>query len=194
MDVKEQHKKVPAIGVVYFSQTRHTEQLATAIIKGIQSVGAARVVEHKITGDEISAGCFHNDALFKQLTDCEAIAFGSPTYMGNVAAQFKAFADSSGVLWEDQLWADKLAIGFTCGTGINGEQSCALQALFTLAAQHGMIWLGVDKHAGGKEGLNRMGSQIGIAACVTDGIHPTDLATAEYLGQRLAKFVQKLDD
>ncbi len=184
------------IGIVYFSDTGNTEQLANAISKGINSVSNSEIIQYKIDNSDIVNGVFHNEALFEQLADCTAIAFGSPTYMGSVSAQMKAFMDSSAFLWEQQEWADKLAIGFTSGTGINGEQSCTLQTLFTFACQHGMLWLGVDKHNFSKENLNRMGSQIGIVAHTLDaninGLHPVDVATAEYMGQRLAKFVQKI--
>ncbi len=185
------------IGIVYFSKTHNTQQLAHAIIKGVKSIQDIQdaqdieIIEHRIQGSEIIEGRFRNDALFERLNECDAIAFGSPTYMGNVAAQFKAFADTSADLWEAQLWADKIAIGFTSGSGLNGEQSCTLQALCTLACQHGMLWLSIDKHAHGNEGLNRMGSQIGIAAYAEEHVQSEDLATAEYLGQRLATMVQR---
>ncbi len=180
------------IGIVYFSQTQHTQQLAKAIIRGIQTTDSIEVVEHLITDSDMVGGVFQNDKLFDELADCQAIAFGSPTYMGSVSAQLKAFMDCSGSLWEKQVWADKLAIGFTSGTGLNGEQSCTLQTISTFAIQHGMLWLGVDKHDFSPENLNRMGSQIGIAAHTLDGMNSIDVATAEYMGQRLVRFVQKL--
>ncbi|PID64215.1 MAG: flavodoxin, partial [Gammaproteobacteria bacterium] len=161
MNNKARSKKALQIGVVYFSKTGHTEQLAKAIIKGIQNTSDIAIIEHNIRDDEIVNGRFCNELLFQQLTDCDAITFGSPTYMGSVAAQFKAFLDSSSDLWEKQLWADKWAVGFTCGAGLNGEQTCTLQTLFTFASQHGMLWLGLDKPSLGKEKLNRMGCQIG---------------------------------
>ncbi len=187
------NQKKHKIGIVYFSQTQHTQQLAKAIMRGIQSADNIEVVEHLITDSDIVGGVFQNDKLFAELADCGAIAFGTPTYMGSVSAQLKAFMDCSGTLWEKQCWADKLAIGFTSGTGLNGEQSCTLQTIFTFAIQHGMLWLGVDKHGFSPEKINRMGSQIGIAAHTLDGLHPVDVATAEYMGQRLARFVQKLN-
>jgi len=37
------------------------------------------------------------------------MAFGSPTYMGGPAAQFKAFADATGDRWAARTWANKVA-------------------------------------------------------------------------------------
>lgn len=181
------------IGIVFSSKTDVTAQLASSIIDGIQSVSDILIVEHRIKATEIVDGRFENGELFEELESCDAIAFGSPTYMGNASAQFKAFADATSELWIEQRWADKLAIGFTSGTGMNGDQSDTLQYFMTLANQHGMLWLGLDTHAHRDEQLNRMGCQKGIVAYAPDNeLHPSDALTAAYLGKRLAKFVKKV--
>ncbi|PID58438.1 MAG: flavodoxin [Gammaproteobacteria bacterium] len=185
-------EKKLTIGIVYFSNTGYTAQLAQAISQGAQQATTTNIVEYQIGADDMVGGRFSNNQLFEQLSDCDAIAFGSPTYMGSVSAPMKAFMDSSSPVWERQLWADKLAIGFTSGAGLNGEQTCTLQTLFAFACQHGMLWLSVDKHNLCEDKLNRMGCQIGIAACTIDGMHANDLKTAAYLGKRLAIFAQKL--
>lgn len=133
--------------------------------------------------------------LMDELAECDAIIFGSPTYMGSVAAQFKAFADASSESWCYQKWAGKIAAGFTSGGAMNGDQSCTLQYLQTLANQHGMMWVGLDKISNsGEQNLNRYGVQGGIVAQGgEDGQLPlSDLATAEYLGKRVAMLVNKL--
>lgn len=133
--------------------------------------------------------------LMDELAECDAIIFGSPTYMGSVAAQFKAFADASSESWCYQKWAGKIAAGFTSGGAMNGDQSCTLQYLQTLANQHGMMWVGLDKISNsGEQNLNRYGVQGGIVAQGgEDGqLPPSDLATAEYLGKRVAMLVNKL--
>ncbi|MET4720969.1 hypothetical protein ABIF63_005075 [Bradyrhizobium japonicum] len=62
-----------------------------------------------------------------------------------------------------------------------------------LAAQHGMLWCGLDIPGGGDpSGRNRLGSQLGLATHLVDGALPqSDLCTAEYLGQRLAKLAKR---
>lgn len=102
------------IAVVYFSKTDITHQLAQAIIDGIQAQDV-QVIEHRIEGTSIIEGRFEHPELFEALLSCDAIIFGSPTYMGGVSAQFKAFADASSEFWADQRWANKLAAGFTSG-------------------------------------------------------------------------------
>ena len=132
------------IAVVYFSKTGTTEKLAQAIMSGVREAPGVQVFSHNITGNEIVEGRFVNPDLFESLKTCDAIIMGSPTYMGGVAAQFKAFADATSPYWSKQQWVNKVAAGFTCGSGLNGDQSISLQYLNTLANQHGMYWVGLD--------------------------------------------------
>jgi len=84
------------------------------------------VFSHQIKSTEIVEGRFVNLDVFHILKSCNAIIFASPTYMGGVAAQFKAFADATSEFWEAQEWAGKIAAGITSGTGFNGDQSSTL--------------------------------------------------------------------
>ncbi|AGQ92822.1 flavodoxin family protein [Vibrio parahaemolyticus] len=188
------------IAIIYFSKTDVTGQLARAIAagveqQGIKQQGECEILSHRIEGSEIIEGRFVKPNLMDELAECDAIIFGSPTYMGGVAAQFKAFADASSESWYHQKWANKVAAGFTSGGALNGDQSCTLQYLQTFAYQHGMMWVGLDKISNsGEQNLNRYGVQGGIVAQGgEDGqLHASDVATAEYLGKRVAMLVDKL--
>ncbi|EMX0312516.1 TPA: flavodoxin family protein [Vibrio parahaemolyticus] len=182
------------IAIIYFSKTDVTGQLAQAIAAGVEQQGECEILSHRIEGSEIIEGRFVNPNLMDELAECDAIIFGSPTYMGGVAAQFKAFADASSESWYHQKWANKVAAGFTSGGALNGDQSCTLQYLQTFAYQHGMMWVGLDKISNsGEQNLNRYGVQGGIVAQGEDGkLHSSDIATAEYLGKRVAALVSKL--
>ncbi|ELA8092602.1 flavodoxin family protein [Vibrio parahaemolyticus] len=188
------------IAIIYFSKTDVTGQLARAIAagveqQGIKQQGECEILSHRIEGSEIIEGRFVNPNLMDELAEYDAIIFGSPTYMGGVAAQFKAFADASSESWYHQMWANKVAAGFTSGGALNGDQSCTLQYLQTFAYQHGMMWVGLDKISNsGEQNLNRYGVQGGIVAQGgEDGqLHASDVATAEYLGKRVAMLVDKL--
>lgn len=186
---------VSKIAIIYFSKTDVTGQLAQAIAAGVEQQGECEILSHRIEGSEIIEGRFVKPNLMDELAECDAIIFGSPTYMGGVAAQFKAFADASSESWYHQKWANKVAAGFTSGGALNGDQSCTLQYLQTFAHQHGMMWVGLDKISNsGEQNLNRYGVQGGIVAQGgADGqLHASDVATAEYLGKRVAMLVDKL--
>ncbi|MGY3420664.1 multimeric flavodoxin WrbA [Bradyrhizobium sp. F1.13.4] len=115
-----------------------------------------------------------------------------PTWAGP-AAQFKAFADASSDRWSRQQWANKIAAGFTTGACAGGDQLHTLTYFSILAAQHGMLWCGLDIPGGeDPSGRNRLGSQLGLATHLVDSSLPqSDLTTAEYLGQRLAKMASR---
>lgn len=197
---KKKESFMSKIAIIYFSKTDVTGQLARAIAagveqQGIKQQGECEILSHRIEGSEIIEGRFVNPNLMDELAEYDAIIFGSPTYMGGVAAQFKAFADASSESWYHQKWANKVAAGFTSGGALNGDQSCTLQYLQTFAYQHGMMWVGLDKISNsGEQNLNRYGVQGGIVAQGgEDGqLHASDVATAEYLGKRVAMLVDKL--
>lgn len=181
------------IGIVYFSQTDVTAKLVRAACEALEEHNAL-FISHQIIGAEIVEGRFRNQTLMTKLHTCDAIIFASPTYMGNVSAQFKAFADATSDFWEEQSWSGKIAAGITSGTGLNGDQSSTLQYFSILAGQHGMIWVGLDAPFSDTEkGVNRLGCQFGVTSHSLDGsVHETDLKSARYLANRVLSIVRKL--
>lgn len=182
---------MPLLAIVYFSISGTTEKLAHAVARGADRI--ADVALCRITRDDILSGRFLKESLLETIDGASAVAFGSPTYMGGPSAQFKAFADASSGRWSQQAWANKIAAGFTTGACASGDQLHTLTYFSILAAQHGMLWCGLDI-PGGEDlaGRNRLGSQLGLATHLIDGSLPqSDLCTAEYLGQRLAKMASR---
>lgn len=152
------------------------------------------LISHQILGKEIIEGRFINQELIDSLHSCDALIFGSPTYMGNVAAQFKAFADATSDFWSSQKWGGKVAAGITSGTGLNGDQTSTLQYFSTLSSQHGMIWVGLDAPYSDKaKAVNRLGCQLGVTACSLDGeVHTTDIESSKYLARRVIQITKQL--
>ena len=85
------------IAIVYFSGYGHTAKLADAVEQGAASVAGAQVETFRIDAN----GDLPDDALDK-LAAADAIVYGSPTYMGGPAWQFKKFADASSKAWYTQ--------------------------------------------------------------------------------------------
>jgi multimeric flavodoxin WrbA len=180
--------RMTTIAVIYHSVTGTTQQLAEAIAEGVNDTNTASALMLSISGKDIVDGRFVNHELLAQIDSVDGVAFGSPTYMGCVSAQFKAFADATGEIWCDQVWANKVAAGFTIGSNYSGDQLNTIQYLNTFANQHGMLWVGLDIPGGyDPQGRNRLGAQCGVIAQTTDtNVHETDLATARHLGKRVA--------
>jgi NAD(P)H dehydrogenase (quinone) len=173
--------------IVYHSGSGHTKVVAEHIAKGalqeVQEVTLIPVQEAQ--------------ARLKELEEADTIVFGSPTYFGNVSAEFKKFMELTGGIWFNQVWKDKLAAGFTNSSTRNGDKLNTLINLSLFAAQHGMMWipLGImpqyDEKGRQLEEPNGMGSYLGLMTMsdnsYTEFSAPADLITAERFGQRIGR-------
>jgi NAD(P)H dehydrogenase (quinone) len=184
------------ISILYFSGSGHTTKLAEAVTKGAAAFGGVQTHLIAINGDDIEKGRYANDEVFAQLDASDAIIFGSPTYMGGPAAQFKAFADASSGRWYHGAWRDKVAAGFTVSSGPSGDKLSTLHYFFTLAMQHGMIWVGFPETMMNDQGINRLSSYSGVMAQAgqeSPEVAPNeaDKLTGELLGKRVAEIVAR---
>ena len=152
------------VSIIYFSGTGHTTKLAEAVQKGAAAVAGVQTNLIAISGDDIIKGRYQNDSVLAQIDASDAVIFGSPTYMGGPAAQFKAFADATGGKWYTNAWRDKLAAGFTVSSGPSGDKLSTLHYFFTLAMQLGMIWIGLPELPMNDKGINRLSSYSGVMA------------------------------
>ncbi|KCV82983.1 flavodoxin/nitric oxide synthase [Actibacterium atlanticum] len=178
------------VAVVYHSGYGHTKAQAEAISEGAASIEG-------VTAELLDADSAAAD--LPALESADAIVFGSPTYMGTVSAPFKAFMDASSAVWMEQGWKDKIAGGFTNSAAQVGDKTGTLQTLSVFAAQHGMIWVGLDLPPGNNttqssdDSMNRMGASLGaMAQSLADAgpdIAPpsADRKTAHHYGARIAQ-------
>ncbi len=181
-----------SIAIVYFSATGHTEQLAHAVAEGVMLVPGSSVTIHRIVGEDIQAGRWSNDAIVTALNNADAIIFGTPTYMGGYAAQFKAFIDACGTIWYQQGWKNKVGAGFSHSAGLSGDKLNTLAGLMINGMQHGMIWVGTAVMPEGDkpENINRLSSYSGAMAqsnADQPQIGEGDRKTAIILGKRVAE-------
>jgi NAD(P)H dehydrogenase (quinone) len=184
------------VSIIYFTGSGHTAKLGDAVNKGAASVSGVKTNLIAISGDDIVNGRYQNDEVMSALEASNAIIFGSPTYMGGPAAQFKAFADATVDAWYEQKWRDKLAAGFTVSGTPSGDKFSTLQYFHTLAMQHGMIWIGLAEMPAQPNGVNRLGSWGGAMAETgqeSPDVEPNeeDKLTGEMLGKRVATFALK---
>jgi len=177
------------VAIVFHSGMGHTSYQAKAVRDGVAVVPG------------VSVNMYYVDDARGQLetiSQADAIVFGCPTYMGSVSAPFKQFMDDTSAIWHQQGWKNKLACGFTNSGNQSGDKLNTLVQLSVFAMQHGMVWVGLDlpggnnSSAGNVHELNRLGSWMGaMAQSNTDqgleGIAESDLLTAHYLGQRIAR-------
>jgi multimeric flavodoxin WrbA len=184
------------ISIVYDSGYGHTARVAGAVAQGVQEVEGAKANLIAVTD-----GPMHWEALEKS----NAIVFGSPTYNGMISARLKQFfEDSTKAAWTELKWRNKIAAGFTNSGAQHGDKLNSLVSMALFAAQHGMIWVGLDLMPGNNSStsspgdLNRLGSWLGVMTHANVDQAPdvappeSDLRTAQYLGQRVAKIVRRI--
>ncbi|MCY3005899.1 MAG: flavodoxin family protein [Planctomycetota bacterium] len=179
------------VAIVYFSAAGHTQQLAHAIAEGVRSVPQTTAVLWRIEGSDLREGRWKNQEVTDGLQRADTIVFGSPTYMGGMAAQYKSFIDACGGIWYEQAWRNKLAAGFTHSQGLSGDKLNTLEGLMIQAMQHGMLWvsLGMLPEGSSPEQINRIGSYIGLMAqsqADQTNLFEGDRQTARLFGQRIA--------
>jgi NAD(P)H dehydrogenase (quinone) len=184
------------VSTIYFSGFGHTAKMAEAVHKGLASVAGVKANLIAIKGEDIVKGRYQNESVLAQLDACDAIIFGSPTYMGGPSAQFKALADATAERWLRSAWRDKLGAGFTVSGGPSGDKLSTLHYFFTLAMQHGMIWIGLPDLPLNDKGINRLSSYSGVmgqAGQESPDVAPNDAdkLTGEVLGRRVATFSVK---
>jgi NAD(P)H dehydrogenase (quinone) len=189
------------IAIVYFSANDHTHLMAEAIAEGVEKAGQTAQLL-RVTGDQIEAGRWSDADTMDTLASADAIVFGSPTYMGGVAGQFKAFIDAASEAWFAQQWKDKIAAGFTHSSSLSGDKQGTLIYMAVNAAQHSMIWVNVgdmpSHYVGKDDGVNRLGSFMGVMAqspMANDdqevSLDAGDRLTCVKFGGRIAKATQQ---
>jgi NAD(P)H dehydrogenase (quinone) len=179
------------VAIVYYSGFGHTQRMAEAVAAG----AGATLVAIDAEGN-LPAGAWDT------LDAANAIIMGTPTYMGSVSWQFKKFADASSKPWFSQQWKDKVFAGFTNSATMNGDKLSTLHYLFTLAMQHGGIWVGTgmlpaNSRAAQRNDVNYLGSYAGAMAQSPADASVTqmlsgDLETARLFGQRVAEIARSL--
>lgn len=181
------------VAVVYHSGYGHTQKQAEAVAAGVTAGGATAIL----------VPVAEAEARIEEINAADAIVFGAPTYMGSVSAPFKAFMDFSSKVWYGQAWKDKVAAGFTTSASQSGDKFNTLVQIATFAAQHAMIWVGLDLMPGNNNSkgsvndLNRLGSFLGAMAQANADEGPdkgpiqSDLDTAKHLGKRVATLTRQ---
>lgn len=180
----------PVIFVVYHSGYGHTQRMAQAVAAG----AGAELLAIDAEGNLPLGG-------WELLAAADAIILGSPTYMGSVSWQFKKFADASSRPWYTQSWKDKLFAGFTNSASPSGDKSSTLNYLFTLAMQHGGLWVsqGImpsNGKAAQRDDPNFLGSYSGAMAqspadAGAGDMAPGDLELARSFGERVAEVASR---
>ncbi|XP_072987391.1 probable NAD(P)H dehydrogenase (quinone) FQR1-like 2 [Typha latifolia] len=197
------------IFIVFYSMYGHVESLAKRMKKGVDGIDGAEGVLYRVPEtlpsevlDQMKAPPKDPEipviTAAAELEEADGILFGFPTRYGAMAAQMKAFFDSTGQLWKEQKLAGKPA-GFFVSTGTQGggQETTAWTAI-TQLAHHGMLFVPIGYTFGaGMFSMDdiRGGSPYGAGVFAGDGTRQAterELSLAEHQGKYMASIVKRL--
>ena len=137
--------------ILYYSRHGATRKLAELIAQGVAHVpnceAVLRTVPAVSTVTEATEPTVPDSgAPYVELTDleeCSALALGSPTRFGNMAAPMKYFIDGSSAQWLSGALAGKPACVFTSTGSLHGGQESTLLSMMLPLLHHGMLIVGL---------------------------------------------------
>ena len=137
--------------ILYYSRHGATRKLAELIAQGVAHVPNCEAVLRTVPAvstvtEAIEPAVPDSGAPYVELTDleeCAALALGSPTRFGNMAAPVKYFLDGSSAQWISGALAGKPACVFTSTGSLHGGQESTLLSMMLPLLHHGMLIVGL---------------------------------------------------
>ena len=193
-----------SILVLYYSRHGATRKLAELIAQGIDGVPGAearlRTVPPVSSVAEATApGIPDQGSPYVELDDlreCAALALGSPTRFGNMAASMKYFLDGTATEWVNGSLSGKPAVVFASTGSLHGGQEATLLSMMIPLLHHGMMVMGLPYTHPELMNTASGGSPYGATHWAgVDGKRPVteeERTLAIALGRRLAEAALKL--
>jgi NAD(P)H dehydrogenase (quinone) len=190
--------------VLYYSQHGATRQMAQLIARGIEQTAGLRarlrtVPKVSTVCESTEPGIPDSGAPYVELRDleeCIALALGSPTRFGNMAAALKFFWDSTGSLWMKHALVGKPAALFTSTSSMHGGQESTLLSMMLPLLHHGMLIVGLPYSESELATTQSGGTPYGashVAGLTSDSpISEAEKRLCLALGKRLGQTALKL--
>lgn len=193
--------------VLYYSSYGHIETMAKAVAEGARSVAGTEVVVKRVpelVPEEVAkrSGIKLDQeapiATVDELSQYDAIIFGTPTRFGMMASQMRNFLDQTGGLWAKGALIGKIGSVFVSTASQHGGQESTLLSFHTSLLHHGMVVVGLPYSFGGQTKLDEVtgGSPYGATTIAGgDGSRQpseNELAGARFQGEHVARLAAKL--
>jgi NAD(P)H dehydrogenase (quinone) len=142
---------MPEILILYYSRGGSVAALARQVARGVGEVEGAvarlRTVPPVAAVTQSAAPPVpETGAPYVQagdLAECAALAIGSPTRFGNMAAPLKHFIDGLGSEWASGTLVGKAAAVFTSTATLHGGQESTLLSMMVPLLHHGCVLVGI---------------------------------------------------
>jgi len=190
--------------ILYYSRYGATASMARHIARGVEAAGLeARLrtvapvsAKHEATAPPVpEEGAPY--ATEGDVRECAALALGSPTRFGNMAAPMKYFIDGTSALWMSGALRDKPGAAFTSTGSMHGGQESTLLSMMLPLLHHGMLITGLPYSEPDLMSTREGGTPYGpshLAGTDSDlPVSDSEQRLCQALGQRLAETAIQLN-
>jgi NAD(P)H dehydrogenase (quinone) len=190
--------------VLYYSRHGATAEMARLIARGAESIQGVEAII--CTVPEVSATCESTQpsvpdegapyVTLDELKQADALALGSPTRFGNMAAPLKYFLEQTSGHWLSGSLVGKPAGVFTSTSSLHGGQESTLLSMMIPLLHHGMIISGLPYTESDLLTTQTGGTPYGPSHVAgADNSNPLsgeEKTLCKALGKRLAELTNKL--
>jgi NAD(P)H dehydrogenase (quinone) len=137
-------------------------------------------------------------ATLDNLTEADAIIFGTPTRFGNMAGQMRNFLDQTGQIWLKGGLIGKVGSVFASTASQHGGQETTITSFHTTLLHHGMVIVGVPYSEPAMLDMSAVSGGTPYGATTMAGAdgsrQPTEneLKIARFQGKHVAEITAKL--
>lgn len=197
--------------IAYYSMYGHVYQMAQAAAEGAATVEGVDTVIRRVPEtlpEEVLKKMGALEAQKEQnsvpvcevddLSEADAIIFGTPTRFGNMCGQMRQFLDATGKLWQSGALVGKVGSVITSSNTQHGGQESTLLSFHITLLHQGMVIVGLPYSF---EGQMRMDEITGCspygASTIAGGDgsrmpSENELSAARFQGEHVAKIAKKL--
>lgn len=190
--------------ILYYSRYGATADMARHIARGVEAGGLEarlRTVAPVSANHEATAPPVPDEGApyvtEEDVRECAALALGSPTRFGNMAAPMKYFIDGTSALWMSSALRDKPGAVFTSTGSMHGGQESTLLSMMLPLLHHGMLITGLPYSEPDLMSTREGGTPYGpshLAGSDSDlPLSEAEQRLCHALGRRLAETARRLN-
>ena len=138
--------------VLFYSTWGHVQILAEEVALGAGEVEGAQVFVKRVPETMAEETLLKIGALTQspydvasplEISEYDAIIFGTPTRFGNMSSQMRTFMDQTGEIWANGGLVGKVGSVFVSTASQHGGQETTITSFHTTLLHHGMLIAGV---------------------------------------------------
>ena len=197
--------------IVFYSTYGHVYKMAQAVAEGVKTVKGAEVEIRRVPetlSQEVleKMGAVEAQKAFLQIPECtvdelteaDAVIFGTPTRFGNMCGQMRQFLDATGQLWANGSLVGKVGSVFTSTATQHGGQESTILTFHVTLLHHGFVVVGLPYSFQGQMRIDEItgGSPYGASTIAGgDGSRlpsENELEAARFQGKHVAGIASRL--